>query len=59
MAQDLKKEVSRHLPDDQRIESVVYPTYETKGELAQATEAFLAWSASPMSSPASHITNPP
>ncbi|KAH6688419.1 hypothetical protein F5X68DRAFT_168281 [Plectosphaerella plurivora] len=39
---DLKKEVSRHLPD-QRIESVVYPTYETKGELAQATEAFLGW----------------
>ncbi|UPK91630.1 hypothetical protein LCI18_002565 [Fusarium solani-melongenae] len=39
---DLKKAVARQLPDD-KVESVVYPKYETTGELVQATEAFLEW----------------
>ncbi|KAK1981476.1 hypothetical protein LZ30DRAFT_689156 [Colletotrichum cereale] len=39
---DLKRSVTKQLPDH-RIESIVYPQYETKGELAQATEAFLSW----------------
>lgn len=38
----MKREISRQLPE-QHIESIVYPTYETKGELAQATQAFLDW----------------
>ncbi|KAF4886687.1 Signal recognition particle subunit SRP54 [Colletotrichum fructicola] len=40
---DLKRVVTKQLPDH-RVESIVYPKYETKGELAEATEAFLAWS---------------
>ncbi|KAF5549586.1 hypothetical protein FMEXI_4171 [Fusarium mexicanum] len=39
---DLKKAVARELPDD-KIESIVYPKYETTGELAQAAEGFLDW----------------
>ncbi|CAM1502186.1 Fc.00g041700.m01.CDS01 [Cosmosporella sp. VM-42] len=39
---DLKRAVTKLLPE-QRVESVVYPKYETKGELAQATDAFLEW----------------
>lgn len=39
---DLKKQVARELPDH-KIESAVYPTYETKGELAQASQALLEW----------------
>ncbi|KAH7176436.1 hypothetical protein EDB81DRAFT_675163 [Dactylonectria macrodidyma] len=39
---DLKKAVAQQLPDD-RVESVVYPQYETKGELAEASAAFLDW----------------
>ncbi|UNI15472.1 hypothetical protein JDV02_002002 [Purpureocillium takamizusanense] len=39
---DLKLQVARELPNE-RVESVVYPTYETKGELAQASQAFLEW----------------
>ncbi|OIW22802.1 hypothetical protein CONLIGDRAFT_664828 [Coniochaeta ligniaria NRRL 30616] len=39
---DLKKTISSNLGDE-HIESVVYPKYETKGELAQSTEAFLEW----------------
>ncbi|KAK2009779.1 hypothetical protein LZ32DRAFT_639859 [Colletotrichum eremochloae] len=39
---DLKRSVTKQLPDH-RVESIVYPQYETKGELAQATEAFLSW----------------
>ncbi|GJC87610.1 hypothetical protein ColLi_10448 [Colletotrichum liriopes] len=39
---DLKRSVTKQLPDH-RVESTVYPQYETKGELAQATEAFLSW----------------
>ena len=40
--EDLKRTISSNL-DDNHIESVVYPKYETKGELAQSTEAFLGW----------------
>ncbi|KAH7264857.1 uncharacterized protein BKA55DRAFT_635405 [Fusarium redolens] len=39
---DLKKAVARELPDE-KVESVVYPKYETTGELAQAAEGFLEW----------------
>ncbi|KAL0940530.1 uncharacterized protein CTRU02_203293 [Colletotrichum truncatum] len=39
---DLKRVVTKQLPDH-RVESIVYPKYETKGELAEATEAFLGW----------------
>ncbi|KAK2053224.1 hypothetical protein LY76DRAFT_554372 [Colletotrichum caudatum] len=39
---DLKRSVTKQLPDH-RVESIVYPQYETKGELAQAAEAFLSW----------------
>lgn len=41
-SKDLKKAVARELPDD-KIESIVYPKYETTGELAQAAEGFLEW----------------
>ena len=34
--------MAKELPDN-HVESVVYPTYETKGELEQATEGFLTW----------------
>ena len=40
--EDLKRTISANL-DDEHVESVVYPKYETKGELAQSTEAFLTW----------------
>jgi hypothetical protein len=40
--EDLKKTIYSNLEYD-HIESVVYPKYETKGELAQSTEAFLGW----------------
>ncbi|KAF3797857.1 hypothetical protein GCG54_00002402 [Colletotrichum gloeosporioides] len=43
---DLKRVVTKQLPDH-RVESIVYPKYETKGELAEATEAFLAWYLTP------------
>ncbi|KAM0335049.1 hypothetical protein ACHAQA_000083 [Verticillium albo-atrum] len=39
---DLKKQVAKQIPDH-KVESVVYPKYETKGELDEATEAFLEW----------------
>ncbi|RGP78664.1 hypothetical protein FLONG3_3201 [Fusarium longipes] len=39
---DLKKAVAKDLPDT-KVESVVYPKYETSGELAQASEGFLGW----------------
>lgn len=39
---DLQRLVGKQLPDH-RVESVVYPKYETKGELAQATDAFVEW----------------
>ena len=31
------------VPDHDRVETVVYPRYETKGELAAASQAFLEW----------------
>ncbi|ROT38590.1 hypothetical protein SODALDRAFT_295431 [Sodiomyces alkalinus F11] len=39
---ELKRDVARQLLDH-RVESVVYPKYETKGELAEATAKFLEW----------------
>ncbi|KAI1067748.1 hypothetical protein LB507_010543 [Fusarium sp. FIESC RH6] len=39
---DLKSAVAKQLPED-KVESVVYPKYETSGELAQASEGFLEW----------------
>ena len=38
----LQDTVTSNLPDD-KVESVVYPRYETKGELAQSSAAFLEW----------------
>ncbi|CAG9993923.1 unnamed protein product [Clonostachys byssicola] len=38
----LQHHVGKQLPDH-HVESVVYPKYETKGELEQATEAFVEW----------------
>ncbi|KAK4163994.1 hypothetical protein QBC43DRAFT_237954 [Cladorrhinum sp. PSN259] len=38
----LKDTVTNNL-SDHLVESVVYPKYETKGELAQSTEAFMEW----------------
>ncbi|KAJ4287479.1 hypothetical protein N0V88_007666 [Collariella sp. IMI 366227] len=38
----LKKTVANNLTDHEVV-SVVYPRYETKGELAQSTAAFLEW----------------
>ncbi|KAI0175404.1 hypothetical protein BJ166DRAFT_478117 [Pestalotiopsis sp. NC0098] len=40
--QDLKIQVAKGL-SDHSVESVVYPKYETKGELAQSTDQFLSW----------------
>lgn len=40
--QDLRRQLGKQLPDH-TVKSVVYPKYETKGELAQASEAFLEW----------------
>ncbi|KAI1155098.1 hypothetical protein F4825DRAFT_447825 [Nemania diffusa] len=39
---DLKAQVAKQLPDD-NVESVVYPKYETKGELRQCSISFLSW----------------
>ncbi|KAL2209205.1 hypothetical protein CC79DRAFT_1367397 [Sarocladium strictum] len=39
---DLRRQLGKQLPDH-IVKSVVYPKYETKGELAQASEAFLEW----------------
>ncbi|KAI1813473.1 hypothetical protein GGS20DRAFT_478373 [Poronia punctata] len=41
--EDLKERVSAQLPDDDVVESIVYPKYETKGELGQCSVAFLSW----------------
>ncbi len=38
----LKKTVANNLPEHE-VASVVYPKYETRGELAQSTAAFLEW----------------
>ncbi|KAI1131148.1 hypothetical protein F5Y10DRAFT_287899 [Nemania abortiva] len=40
--EDLKAQVAKQLPDD-HVESVVYPKYETKGELGQCSVSFLSW----------------
>ncbi|KAI3324457.1 hypothetical protein HD806DRAFT_534759 [Xylariaceae sp. AK1471] len=39
---DLKTQVAKQLPND-NVESVVYPKYETKGELGQCSASFLSW----------------
>ncbi|KAJ2985109.1 hypothetical protein NUW58_g5712 [Xylaria curta] len=39
---DLKAQVAKQLPEE-NVESVVYPKYETKGELGQCSTAFLSW----------------
>ncbi|KAI1309203.1 hypothetical protein F5Y03DRAFT_348786 [Xylaria venustula] len=39
---DLKTQVAKQLPED-HVEAVVYPKYETKGELGQCSVAFLSW----------------
>ncbi|KFA56207.1 hypothetical protein S40293_00095 [Stachybotrys chartarum IBT 40293] len=39
---DLKVNVAKQLPAH-HVESLVYPQYETSGELPKATEAFLEW----------------
>lgn len=38
----LEGSVAKDLPDH-HVSSIVYPKYETKGELGQSTEAFLEW----------------
>lgn len=38
----LEQTVSQSLPDD-LVTSVVYPKYETRGELAHSTATFLEW----------------
>ncbi|KAI0201674.1 hypothetical protein F4808DRAFT_459798 [Astrocystis sublimbata] len=40
--EDLRIQVAKQIPDD-HVESVVYPKYETKGELGQCSVAFLSW----------------
>jgi hypothetical protein len=44
--QHLKDTVTNDLLDHE-VASVVYPRYETRGELAQSTAAFLEWYPSP------------
>ncbi|KAI1407742.1 hypothetical protein F5Y13DRAFT_195093 [Hypoxylon sp. FL1857] len=39
---DLKEQVASKLPDH-NVESIVYPKYETKGELGQCCATFLSW----------------
>ncbi|KAI1772189.1 hypothetical protein F4818DRAFT_178146 [Hypoxylon cercidicola] len=39
---DLEKRVASKLPDH-NVESIVYPRYETKGELGQCCGSFLSW----------------
>ncbi|KAI0811815.1 hypothetical protein GGR55DRAFT_89310 [Xylaria sp. FL0064] len=40
--EDLKAQVAKQLPED-NVEAVVYPKYETKGELGQSSTSFLSW----------------
>ncbi|GAW26120.1 hypothetical protein SAMD00023353_2101510 [Rosellinia necatrix] len=40
--EDLQAQVAKQLPND-NVESIVYPRYETKGELGQCSVTFLAW----------------
>ncbi|KAI0120790.1 hypothetical protein F4776DRAFT_631844 [Hypoxylon sp. NC0597] len=39
---DLQKRVASKLPDH-NVESIVYPKFDTKGELGQCCESFLSW----------------
>ncbi|KAK0390796.1 hypothetical protein NLU13_0299 [Sarocladium strictum] len=39
---DLRRQLGKQLPDH-TVKSIVYPKYETKGELAEAAAAFLEW----------------
>lgn len=39
---DLERQVSKQLPEH-HVQSVVYPKYDTKGELEQATAGFVEW----------------
>ncbi|KAI1171128.1 hypothetical protein F4777DRAFT_594120 [Nemania sp. FL0916] len=39
---DLKVQVAKILPED-NVEAIVYPKYETKGELGQCSVGFLSW----------------
>lgn len=39
---DLQKSVVSKLPDH-NVESIVYPKYETRGELGQCCVSFLSW----------------
>ncbi|KAI0420963.1 hypothetical protein F5X98DRAFT_371448 [Xylaria grammica] len=41
--EDLKAQVAKQLPEGDNVEAVVYPKYETKGELGQCSKAFLSW----------------
>ncbi|KAI1429692.1 hypothetical protein F5Y12DRAFT_781711 [Xylaria sp. FL1777] len=40
--EDLKTQIAKQLPEDD-VEAIVYPKYETKGELGQCSTAFLSW----------------
>ncbi|CAK7217729.1 hypothetical protein SBRCBS47491_003269 [Sporothrix bragantina] len=40
---DLKDAAAKLVPDHDRVETIVYPRYETKGELADASQTFLEW----------------
>ncbi|KAI1134252.1 hypothetical protein F5Y05DRAFT_240989 [Hypoxylon sp. FL0543] len=40
--EDLKERVASKLPDH-NVESIVYPKYETRGELGQCCASFLSW----------------
>ncbi|KAI0505230.1 hypothetical protein F5B22DRAFT_640086 [Xylaria bambusicola] len=40
--EDLKAQVAKQLPED-NVEAIVYPKYETKGELGQCSASFLEW----------------
>ncbi|KAI0534465.1 hypothetical protein GGR58DRAFT_520380 [Xylaria digitata] len=40
--EDLKTQVTKQLPEC-NVEAIVYPKYETKGELGQCSTAFLSW----------------
>lgn len=40
--EDLQKQVAAQLPEH-NVEAVVYPKYDTKGELGQCSESLLSW----------------
>ncbi|KAK0704374.1 hypothetical protein B0H67DRAFT_613078 [Lasiosphaeris hirsuta] len=54
----LEDTVTNNLPEDE-VTSVVYPKYETKGELAQSSTAFLEWlKEQVMTLRKTHVENP-